>query len=163
MIGTTLARRNKQRPRSCRGAAIVETALILSIALVFLFGVFEFGRVLMMRQLLDNAAREGARLAVVGTDRLTTQDIRDCVTRRMAGQTLSNMSIQVYKADLTTGSSIGSWTDAALGDGIAVTISGIYQPLIPVKFAVPMMSTPITLLTGPRPMSAKAVMFSEAN
>ena len=56
----------------------------------------------------------------------------------MAGQTLSNMSIQVYKADLSTGNSTGAWTDAALGDAIAVAITGTYQPVVPGQFVIPM-------------------------
>jgi Flp pilus assembly protein TadG len=37
---------------------------VLNVFLLGLLGVFEYGRLVMIRQLMDNAAREGARLAM---------------------------------------------------------------------------------------------------
>src|SRR4051812_6554667 len=48
-----------------RGAAMVETALVLPIFFMVVLGVIEFGRAMMVAQLLTNGAREGARLAVL--------------------------------------------------------------------------------------------------
>ena len=59
------------RRRRQRGAALVEAAIALPICLVLILGLFEFGRVVMIRQLIDNAAREAARQAIVGTTTLT--------------------------------------------------------------------------------------------
>jgi Flp pilus assembly protein TadG len=136
-----------------RGAVVVEAALVLPICFAFLLGLIEFGRLVMVRQLLDNAAREGARLAVVSTSTLTTQQIQDRVTFCMAGQTLQGINIQVYKADPASGANVGQWTDAGLGDCIAVQVTGNFTPIVP----------GITLLPNPLPMSTKAMMFSEAN
>src|SRR5271157_2974326 len=89
------------RARASRGAAVVETALILNVLLLGLLGVFEYGRIVMLRQLMFNAAREGARLAIVGTaadPEATTAQIQQTVTSYLAGQSLSNMSVQVYQA-----------------------------------------------------------------
>ena len=47
-----------------RGAAGVEAAIILPMFFMLLFGVFEAGRFMNTRQVLTDAAREGARLAV---------------------------------------------------------------------------------------------------
>lgn len=47
------------------GTAIVETAFVLPILLGVTFGVVEFGRALMVSNLITNAAREGARLGIV--------------------------------------------------------------------------------------------------
>src|SRR5258705_463777 len=49
------------------GAALVETAAVVAVFCMILFGVVEFCRFFFMRQLIDNAAREGARYAVVHT------------------------------------------------------------------------------------------------
>lgn len=46
------------------GMTLVETAMILSIFLMFLFGVYEYCRYLFLLQVTTNAAREGCRLAV---------------------------------------------------------------------------------------------------
>ena len=142
-----------RRKKLRRGAVLVETALVLPIAFALILGLFEFGRFVMIRHLIDNAVREGARMAVVNTNMLTTQDIQNYVTNRMAAQTLQGMTIQVFKADPTTGANIGQWTDAGLGECIAVEISGNYTPIVP----------KISLVPNPLPLKAKAVMYSEAN
>jgi Flp pilus assembly protein TadG len=48
-----------------RGAAMVETAVVLPIFFMIVLGIVEFGRAMMVAQLLTNGAREGARLAVL--------------------------------------------------------------------------------------------------
>jgi len=48
-----------------KGAALVEMAIILPILLVLVFGILEYGRVMFMTNVLNNAAREGARRAAV--------------------------------------------------------------------------------------------------
>ena len=54
-----------RRFRSERGAAIIETALTLPILLLVSVGIFEFGRAYETWQVMTNAAREGARVAVL--------------------------------------------------------------------------------------------------
>ena len=49
------------------GAAIVEAALVLPIAILFIFGILEYGRFLFVRNVMEHGAREGARYAVVGS------------------------------------------------------------------------------------------------
>ena len=53
------------RDRSTRGQAMVEFALIAPIFFLVLFGLIEFGRAVYTIQMLDSAAREGARYAIV--------------------------------------------------------------------------------------------------
>ena len=53
------------RLRSQRGTALLETALTLPLLLLVSVGIFEFGRAYQTWQVLTNAAREGARLAVL--------------------------------------------------------------------------------------------------
>lgn len=53
------------RLKSERGTALLETALTLPIILLVSVGIFEFGRAYQMEQVLTNAAREGARVAVL--------------------------------------------------------------------------------------------------
>jgi len=51
--------------RSESGEALVEMALVLPILLVLSLGMLDFGRAFHTKSLLDQAAREGARVAVV--------------------------------------------------------------------------------------------------
>lgn len=68
-------RRSRQRADQERsGAALVETALVLPIFFMVVLGIIEFGRAMMVAQLLNNGAREGARLAVMdGTTNLQVE------------------------------------------------------------------------------------------
>lgn len=61
--------------RSDRGAALLETALTLPLLLLITIGIVEFGRAYQTWQVLTNAAREGARVAVLpGTNDAAVQD-----------------------------------------------------------------------------------------
>ena len=57
-------RRRSDKARS-RGQALTEFALIAPIFFLLLFALIEFGRVVYTIQMLNNAAREGARYAIV--------------------------------------------------------------------------------------------------
>jgi Flp pilus assembly protein TadG len=51
--------------KSERGTAILETAMTLPLLLLVSVGIFEFGRAYQTWQVITNAAREGARVAVL--------------------------------------------------------------------------------------------------
>lgn len=64
------------RSRDERGQSLVEFAMILPILLALLIGIFEFGRSWNAYQVLTNAAREGARLAVIpGTNEAQVRQV----------------------------------------------------------------------------------------
>jgi len=50
---------------SQRGLMVVEAAFVTLLFLIFMLGIFEGGRVLSVQQALNNAAREGALIAVM--------------------------------------------------------------------------------------------------
>ncbi|MGA2619755.1 MAG: TadE/TadG family type IV pilus assembly protein [Thermoguttaceae bacterium] len=145
-----MARVRKNRRR---GAVVVETALVIPLFFIFMLGLFEFARVAMIRQVMDAAAREGVRLAVVSTQTLSTAQIQATVTSYLCGQNVQNLSIQVYKADPTSGANIDVWTNAKIGDCIAVQVTGNYVPMV----------RTISLIPNPLPLQAKAMLYSEAN
>ncbi len=73
--------RSSNRParaqgRRRRGATLVEFALVAPVVFMFIFGLVEFGRLLMVQQALTNAAREGCREATLAT----TQNSSDADT-----------------------------------------------------------------------------------
>ena len=67
------------RIRNQRGAALLETAITLPIILLVCVSIFEFGRAYQTWQVLTNAAREGARVAVLAesTDGMVTEVVRN--------------------------------------------------------------------------------------
>ena len=54
-----------KRLRNQRGAALIETAITIPLVLLVSVAIFEFGRAYQTWQVLTNAAREGARVAVL--------------------------------------------------------------------------------------------------
>ena len=69
-----------QRPvqkRRRRGTALVELALVLPIFITVILGIVEFGRAMMVAQLVTNAAREGARLGSL--DGVTNSEVEQTV------------------------------------------------------------------------------------
>jgi Flp pilus assembly protein TadG len=75
MIGRRRSRSTRLRGR---GQALVEFALVLPIALILLLAVFDVGRAVFLYNGLTNAAREGARLAVVNQDKsMVVQRVQD--------------------------------------------------------------------------------------
>jgi Flp pilus assembly protein TadG len=149
-----MTRRGSQ-PKRRGGSVAVEAGIILPIFLMILLGIFEYSRFVMVRNLVDNAAREGARYAVVHTYDLSTSQIQSYTQGKLAGQDgqLSGLKIQVFKADPATGSSLDVWTNAAFGDWIMVQITGTYSPAVP---RLLMMSNSIAV-------KAQAMMRCEAN
>jgi Flp pilus assembly protein TadG len=59
-------RRRLRCAKQRRGSAVVEAAFIMPIMLTLMLGVWEVGRMIQVSQILDNAAREGARFAAGG-------------------------------------------------------------------------------------------------
>jgi hypothetical protein len=72
-----------KRPR--RGALVVEAAVVLPLLMIVMLGVWEVGRMIQVKQMLVNSAREGARLAAGGytvnsapvTQAMVTQACKD--------------------------------------------------------------------------------------
>lgn len=62
---TLRQRVNRRRKRSRAGVAMTEFAIILPVFVLLMLGIIEFGRAVMIQQVLVNAAREGARRAVI--------------------------------------------------------------------------------------------------
>lgn len=93
-----------------RGQAMVEFAIVLPLLLILLIGVFEFGRAWNVYHAVTDAARLGARSAVVA-DPVTTQDSVYAIIKRA----LRRASIDTTGATITlTGWRSGSGTPATV-------------------------------------------------
>lgn len=69
-----LFRRQKSEKR--RGAALVETAIVLPVFFLVVLGIIEFGRAFMVMQLVNSAAREATRSAIMdGTNNAEVTDV----------------------------------------------------------------------------------------
>jgi Flp pilus assembly protein TadG len=117
----------KLRVEQRRGAVAVETALVMIMATSLVFGVFEFSRLFLDWNLLNNAARAGCRYAIVNnTDTNISTDVQTTVTSYMAGQTasFSNFTVTVTGTHLGVSTPVNNLT---AGDLVTVSVSGTYK------------------------------------
>lgn len=75
------------RLRNQKGAALLETAITLPLVLLVCVSIFEFGRAFQTWQVLTNAAREGARVAILSAS--TDAQVKDAVVNYMKNGQLS--------------------------------------------------------------------------
>ena len=97
--------------RTERGSALVETAITIPILLAVLLGIAEFSRAWHIQQVITNAAREGARVAVVPSS--TDATIQAAVDSRLAAGKISGATVNIANTTLT-------------GDPDSVTVSYDY-------------------------------------
>lgn len=88
----------KQNRFKRRGLAVVETAVIMPIALMFVLGVAEFSLMLMARQSVAIAAREGARAAARPYG--DAGDVRAAVDRVMTNAGYEGYSFETNVNDI---------------------------------------------------------------
>jgi Flp pilus assembly protein TadG len=129
------------RLRARRGVTVVETAAVLSVLLLILFSVFEYGRYLMVENLLINAVRDGSRYALVHCqDATVVADVQAVVRQKMAGldSQLTGLDIQVFPTNSPTAALNSTNPD----DPITVQASGTFRALFP---QMPYMPTTFTM------------------
>ena len=133
---------------------MVEAAIVMNIFLLFIFGIMEFGHFVFVKQLMDNAARDGARMASTGTLTVTTAQIQAQVTTELVNQGPSGVSIQVFQAkSRRRAPTSAAWTETlGLGQTVAVTISGTYKPMVGMAAILPVSF----------PISSTAMVYSES-
>jgi Flp pilus assembly protein TadG len=79
-----------KRLRSQKGAALLEAAITLPMIMLVCVGIFEFGRAYQTWQVLTNASREGARLAIL--EGPTDSAVRTRVNDYLSGGGLSTLA-----------------------------------------------------------------------
>jgi Flp pilus assembly protein TadG len=90
-----------KRPRARHGQALVEFALILPLLMLVLVGIIELGRAWNMKQQLTDAAREGARLAVVADPSLSTSALTSTAVLKHVDSMLARAGMDSTKDRVT--------------------------------------------------------------
>jgi Flp pilus assembly protein TadG len=149
----------QQHSRQRHGAATVEMAFVSILFFMMLFGIFEYGRLLYVMHLANNAARDAARFAAVHTggptmpsDPITfgASDLINLTTTGQIGsefigtgmsgmtQNIQNYTVNIFTVDpvaLQSGVvqplASSQWNSATFNNPIAVTVSGTYNPVLP--------------------------------
>jgi Flp pilus assembly protein TadG len=147
-----------------RGATAVETAVVLLIAMILTLAIYDYSRYFMLSQLVNNAAREGARQAVANTNTQNTAMIQNTVVNYLANQNFTDSSgnafsasdVVVLQVNPATGAATtpdSNWYDAPFGASIMVQVNAKFTSLFPAFGFLP---TTVKL-------QGTAVMSSEAN
>ena len=137
---TTLRRAG--RPHGRHGVAAVEFAIIAPVFVIMILGIIEFGRAIMVQQILTNASREGARRAIV--EKATASEVKAVVNDYLAATSISSgVTVEVSPAP---GPTVG------FGDPITVAVTVPYND-------VSWLGTPWIL--GGSQLSARSVMRAE--
>jgi Flp pilus assembly protein TadG len=109
-----------------QGAAVVEFAVVAPVFFLLVIGMIEFGRAIMVQQVMTNASREGARVGVLDsatpTASLVKQTVVDyCVNGGLPTVTTSCVSIDAGAAHS------GEPTAAGYGESVKVTVQVPYN------------------------------------
>ena len=137
-----------------RGSAMVETAITIPLLLMMMVGIFEVGRAYETWQVLTNAAREGARMAVTpsSTEEITTALIRQYMAD---GQLVNSATATVVVDKTSTIDAGGTPVSASL---VTVDYPFEFIMLQPVVRLV----APGATVGGPLTMRATSIMRNEA-
>lgn len=95
-----------------RGAATVEFAIVAPLFIMLVFGMVEYGRMVMVQQLLTSAGREGARMGVL--DGMTVDRVTTTVTSYLEDSSVPGATVTVSPSPLSS---------ARYGDPVTVKVS----------------------------------------
>lgn len=120
----------------------MEFAVVAPVFLLLVFGMIEYGRMVMVQQVITNASREGARCGVL--DGSSHQDVVDVVTRYLDSGSIQGATITVTPTNPE---------DAEFGDPVTVTVD---IPFSQVSWL------PSPMYLGGKTLSATTVMRRES-
>jgi len=117
-------------PHGESGVALIEFAFVLPILLVLAMGMLDFGRAFHTKSLLDQAAREGARVAVVTTPDLDI--VEDRVNAVLASGGIAPTSVTVVGPDASNMVTVTvNATFTFITPGVFALVGGDYGNTIP--------------------------------
>jgi Flp pilus assembly protein TadG len=135
--------RLKKNRNNERGSTLVEFSIGVLVFATAMFAVLEFGRVLWAHNALTDAARRGARYAVLHAETDVDQ-VKNVIVFGDAAGTGNPMLPNLAKEDVDV-----EYTGFGLNDGtVTVTIDYEFQLLIPIIGTTITMPTYSTTLSG---------------
>ena len=128
-----------------RGQAMVEFALVIPIFMLVLSGILDFGFALFSRMTVINAAREGARAAVMVSNTSTIPSVGEAsaiAAAQSAGLVPDDVTFTCIKGNPTTTSpctfafvhDATHLSGAQTGDSVSVTVKYTYHTFFPLAF-----------------------------
>jgi len=143
----------KQNKKREQGASLLEFAIAATVFLTVLFAVVEFGRALWVHNALADAARRGARYAVVHTAADSAAVKNVVVYGDPAGGSTPLVD------NLTTSNVNVTYSGFGLSGGTATVSISNYQ----FQFVVPLVSTSISMPSYSTTLTAESAGLIPAN
>lgn len=115
------------------GQSLVEFALVIPLFLVFVFAIFDLGRAVFTYNSITNAAREGARLAIVNQD-LNTIKVRAKGQAAIAETTDPSVTVAYYEmtAEGEADTTRTCPTPVPVGCAAVIGFESTFYPLTPI-------------------------------
>ena len=105
-----------------RGAVVVETAIVLPIFLLVLLGIMEFGRAMMVSQLVTTAARDANRMAIMsGSSNAECEDLIEEFLNNTLGLAAGDITINI-SVTKSGGGTLTEVGDAVQGDLCVISV-----------------------------------------
>lgn len=150
-----LRRIRRTRLANERGQALLETAITLPIVLLVAVAIFEFGRAYQTLQIVTNAAREGARVAVLPST--TNAMVQSRVTDYLRSGQLGNYA--TTNVNINRAGTVQLGTGTASASIVTVSYPFSFMVLNPVARLITRTST---MGGAPFNMTVTAQMRNEA-
>lgn len=138
-----------------RGQSLVEFALILPIFVLLLVGILDFGRAVFAFNTLNNAAREGGRLAIVDQ---TATHIQEMAAGRTGFLDVQPSDVSLDFRDPDDVDSAGS-CDGSPGDNAIVGCLAVVRVTYEYNAATPILSQ----IIGTIPLAGESMFRVESN
>jgi Flp pilus assembly protein TadG len=134
-------RRSRRRSDHTRGQALVEFAIVFPIFLVILCAIMYFGFLLYSKMTVINAAREGARAAIIVTDKTTIpvlapQRAQSAAAGAGLGITTSQVTVTCVAIKSVGSCNFSTATSSKSGDAVNVTVTYPFGNPIPLHLAL---------------------------
>jgi Flp pilus assembly protein TadG len=136
-----------------RGSTLVEFAIGVTVFVMAMFGVLEFGRLLWVHNALTDAARRGARYAVLHSE-MDVEGVKNIVVYGDAagtGQPMLN--------DLSTTNVQVNYNGFGMNDGTGSVSITSYE----VEFVIPIIGTTITMPSYTTTLTGESAGLIPAN
>ena len=127
---------------------MVEFAIVAPVFILLVLGMIEYGRMIMVQQIITNASREGARQAVL--DGATTTSVENTVNTYLSNGTISGATVSI----LDQNDAALNPATATAGSAIKVRVNVGYNS---VKWL------PVPMFLGGRQMQSVTTMRKEAS
>ena len=126
-----------------RGASVVEFAIVAPVFILLVLGMIEYGRMIMVQQVITNASREGARQAAL--DGSTTTSVNSTVNTYLSNGSISGASVAIVDQNDATLNPATATAGTAIKVKVTVNFDSVKWLPVPMFLAGKQMQSVTTM------------------